>query len=1178
MSKPSASMTEMDEKNPQPVRDNLPLALMDRIVRLAAKGFDVPYVLISLYNGRRHSVVAYHGPKWLEQMPDMLFCMSRTVRKPGLIVPDLRQDPWSAHSPAVTGEQGIRFYMGVPIFHEKTRVGVLCLLDRDLHDEFGESELRLLGEQAGMIEESLILEGGSVLRENYSTANGQPVSWLLPFFNLPLVDLDEKPSLVLRVMQIFQLVMDNSPQAVFWKDTNSTYFWCNQRFAKDVGIDYPQRVFGKTDFDLGYSKEQAEFFRQVDQRLLQSGNPELHSVSQQTRPDGKVVWLETNRVPIFDVNGNIVGILGTYEDITERKQAEEALRSSQQMLQIVFDNIPQSVFWKDRHSNFQGGNRAFILNTGLARPEELLGKSDYDMPWPKDQVVAFVRDDQWVMANDTPKYHIIEPQTRIDGKIAWLDTNKIPLHDAQGNVVGVIGTYEDITNRKEAEEALRRAHDQLEARVKERTNELSNANAQLMQEIHERERAEAKLRLSQERYALAVNAGQVGVFEWNVQEDELYLDPSLKALLGVNEPEENTSLDVWMQSVHPADQPVVKAALRRFLTTDEADYEQEYRIVFADGQTHWVLARGSTLFDERGRPARKNGSLTDITALKIVEEALRRRDQILEALTFVSQQLLMPEGLETGLNNVLNQLAQAIGFHRAYILKNSGESAADLRAVHYALWAEEGLALPAVIDFHYNDVGIAAWAAQLQENTPVTGTRSDFSIQEQHLFNSLGVESLAWVPILVEREWWGVLGFDLKGSERRCMPAEVEALKTAASTLGAAFAQQRIRDAEREQRNMAEALRDIAALLNSTLSLDGVLDRILSEIGRVVPHDTATIIMVDKNKARQVRYYGERIQVDTIGENDVFLIDEYPSLRSMVNSREPLILEDTANSPLWVTKPHLRWVRSYLGAPITLEGEVIGFINLNSARPAFFSAIHSERLQAFANQAASAIQNARMYEQAQELAALEERQRLARDLHDAVSQTLWTASITAEVLPDLWERDREEGRNSLNRLRRLTQGALAEMRTLLLELRPGALVRAGLDELLEQLAQATMSRKKLNISLQINGRCTIPPDVQVGIYRIAQEALNNVAKHSRATEVKMVLESSAGGVELKIMDNGHGFNQENIPPERLGMHIMHERAAAIHADLQIDSVIHQGTQIRVAWKNPTIPVSRQEVS
>ncbi len=145
------------------------------------------------------------------------------------------------------------------------------------------------------------------------------------------------------------------------------------------------------------------------------------------------------------------------------------------------------------------------------------------------------------------------------------------------------------------------------------------------------------------------------------------------------------------------------------------------------------------------------------------------------------------------------------------------------------------------------------------------------------------------------------------------------------------------------------------------------------------------------------------------------------------------------------------------------------------------------------------MENARLYEQAQALAALEERQRLARDLHDAVSQTLFSASLIAEVLPRLWERNPAEGQRSLAELHQLTRGALAEMRTLLLELRPAALLEVGLADLLRQLAEAVTGRSRVPIDLSLDKPYPLPPDVQVNLYRIAQEALSNVAKHSGAS-------------------------------------------------------------------------------
>jgi len=204
-------------------------------------------------------------------------------------------------------------------------------------------------------------------------------------------------------------------------------------------------------------------------------------------------------------------------------------------------------------------------------------------------------------------------------------------------------------------------------------------------------------------------------------------------------------------------------------------------------------------------------------------------------------------------------------------------------------------------------------------------------------------------------------------------------------------------------------------------------------------------------------------------------------------------------------------------------------------------------------------------QRAQALAVLEERQRLARDLHDAVSQTLWAASIIAEVLPALWNKDQEDGQRSLEHLRRLTQGALAEMRTLLLELRPAALVETKLNDLLLQLAQAMMGREKVTITLDMDDGCALPADVQVSIYRIAQEALNNIAKHSQASQVKMTLRSTPTWVNLHIQDNGLGFDPKMISPRQLGLEIMRERAQAIHAQLNISSEIGQGTEIFVEW-------------
>jgi PAS domain S-box-containing protein len=116
------------------------------------------------------------------------------------------------------------------------------------------------------------------------------------------------------------------------------------------------------------------------------------------------------------------------------------------------DNVPQSIFWKDRDLKYLGCNVNFAKDAGLERPGGIIGKTDYDLRWKKEEAEAFCEDDKKVMDSNTPKYHIIEQQSQDDGKIAWLDTNKVPLHDTNGKVVGILGSYSDITERKKAEE------------------------------------------------------------------------------------------------------------------------------------------------------------------------------------------------------------------------------------------------------------------------------------------------------------------------------------------------------------------------------------------------------------------------------------------------------------------------------------------------------------------------------------------------------------------------------------------------------------------------------------------------------------------------------------------------------------------------------------------------------
>jgi signal transduction histidine kinase len=201
-----------------------------------------------------------------------------------------------------------------------------------------------------------------------------------------------------------------------------------------------------------------------------------------------------------------------------------------------------------------------------------------------------------------------------------------------------------------------------------------------------------------------------------------------------------------------------------------------------------------------------------------------------------------------------------------------------------------------------------------------------------------------------------------------------------------------------------------------------------------------------------------------------------------------------------------------------------------------------------------------------ESAAYEERQRLARELHDAVSQTLFSATTIAGVLPQLWQRNPERAFEQLEQMVILNRAAMAEMRTLLLELRPEAIVRTTMQSLLHQLAEALQGRRRLSINVITEGDdLPLPQDVHVAVYRVAQESLNNAVKHSQATTIGVRLLRTASDVTLEVTDNGRGFDVSRTTPG-FGLGTMQERADKINATIKIRSTPGNGTSVTLLWK------------
>jgi len=265
----------------------------------------------------------------------------------------------------------------------------------------------------------------------------------------------------------------------------------------------------------------------------------------------------------------------------------------------------------------------------------------------------------------------------------------------------------------------------------------------------------------------------------------------------------------------------------------------------------------------------------------------------------------------------------------------------------------------------------------------------------------------------------------------------------------------------------------------------------------------------------------------------------------------------------------LEGMQSWMWVPLAVKNRIMGGIGVAHAALNHFTPHHADLALSVANQAAITMVNAELYEQAQELAVMEERQRLARNLHDAINQSLFSAGLIAEVLPRVWDQDQDLARSSLEDLRRLTRSAQAEMRALLAELRPSTLIDSDLDELLHLLGNALSGRVDIPVVVTATGEIILPAKVQIAFYRVCQEALSNIAKHAKANRVEINLKQEGDMVELHIHDDGKGFDQDQTFSGHYGLEMMRERAEAVGAQLSVTSQPDQGTGLTICWTKPS---------
>ncbi len=249
----------------------------------------------------------------------------------------------------------------------------------------------------------------------------------------------------------FRSLVETTSDLIWEADSNGHFIYVNPRSEVLLGYK-PEEVLGRSPFDF-MPPDEVQRLSKFFSKTVAKRAPYIALKNRTLHKDGRVVILEMSGIPFFDDNGGFAGYRGIGRDITESTLAEEKIREQQELTTRIIETIPLRVFWKDRDLRFLGSNTLFAKDAGVGRPEQLIGKTDFDLSW-RDNAEIYRVDDQRVIDSDTPSLSVEEPQITPTGERTWIRTSKVPLHDDAGEVFGLLGTYENVTRQVEAQKQL----------------------------------------------------------------------------------------------------------------------------------------------------------------------------------------------------------------------------------------------------------------------------------------------------------------------------------------------------------------------------------------------------------------------------------------------------------------------------------------------------------------------------------------------------------------------------------------------------------------------------------------------------------------------------------------------------------------------------------------------------
>jgi PAS domain S-box-containing protein len=389
-------------------------------------------------------------------------CGTAIFRRELVVVTDINSDPLWKDYKSLVQDYGLQACASLPIFaSDQTILGVFGIYFREKKAPKS-YELEWIVQAANI--------AGIAIERNQATQFLQQVNQDLESrVQARTQDLRERE-------QFLQTVLDTFPLSVFWKDVDSVYLGCNQNFLRDAGLHGFDEIIGKTDDELPWGKTEADIYRADDRMVIETQTAKLGIVEPQHKENGQSIWLETNKLPLLNLQGEVIGVLGTYQDITDRIVAEKALTLKQNHLEALLNNIPHITWIKDEQSRFIAVNEPFAQACGTSA-EALVGKTDFDI-WPAELAQIYRDDDASVLRSGQRKV-VEERVARADGILGWLETIKTPFFDDLHSLAGTVGIAADITDRKQVEDKLQQTNEELLRATRLKDEFLANMSHEL---------------------------------------------------------------------------------------------------------------------------------------------------------------------------------------------------------------------------------------------------------------------------------------------------------------------------------------------------------------------------------------------------------------------------------------------------------------------------------------------------------------------------------------------------------------------------------------------------------------------------------------------------------------------------------------------------------------------------